>query len=60
MSHMAELVYVTALEVLGDYRLRLTFQGGTVGDVDLSGREWHGVFEPLRDPSYFARVRRRR
>jgi hypothetical protein len=53
---MEELVDVTAVEVIGDYRLRLTFQDGTVGDVDLSRREWHGVFEPLRDPSYFARV----
>lgn len=42
--------------MIGDYRLRLTFQDGTVGDVDFSGREWRGVFEPLRDPSYFARV----
>lgn len=56
MSHMEELVDVTAVEVIGDYRLRLTFQDGSVGDVDFSGREWHGVFEPLRDPSYFARV----
>ena len=50
------LVDVTAVEVIGDYQLRLTFAGGTVGDVDFSGRDWHGVFEPLRDPGYFARV----
>lgn len=56
MSDMEELVDVTAVEVIGDYRLRLTFQDGTVGDVDFSRREWRGVFEPLRDPSYFARV----
>jgi hypothetical protein len=56
MSEMEDLVDVTAVEVIGDYRLRLTFQDGTVGDVDLSGREWRGVFEPLGDPSYFARV----
>jgi hypothetical protein len=37
-------------------RLRLTFEDGTVGDVDFSSRVWRGVFEPLRDPSYFARV----
>jgi Protein of unknown function (DUF2442) len=34
----------------------LTFEEGTVGDVDFSERDWHGVFEPLRDPAYFARV----
>ena len=42
--------------MIGDYRLRLTFQDGTVDDVDFSGYEWRGVFETLRDPSYFARV----
>jgi hypothetical protein len=47
---------VTAVEVIGEYRLRMTFEDGTVGDVDFSGRQWRGVFEPLRDPSYFARV----
>lgn len=47
---------VTAVEVVGDFRLRLTFEDGTVGDVDFRDREWRGVFEPLRDPAYFARV----
>ncbi len=56
MAGMEELVDVSAVEVIGDYRLRLTFEDGTVGDVDFSDREWRGVFEPLRDPSYFARV----
>jgi Protein of unknown function (DUF2442) len=35
---------------------RLTFDDGTVGEVDFAGREWRGVFAPLRDPAYFARV----
>jgi hypothetical protein len=48
---------VTAVEVIGEYRLRLTFDDGTVGDVDFTGREWHGVMvEPLRDPAFFAQV----
>ena len=47
---------ITGVEVIGDYRLRLSFADGTVGDLDFSGREWRGVFEPLRDPAYFARV----
>jgi Protein of unknown function (DUF2442) len=54
---MEQLVDVTAVQVLADHRLRLGFADGTVGDVDFSGREWRGVFEPLRDPAYFARVR---
>lgn len=53
---MEPLVDVTAVEVLEDYRLRLTFADGTVGDADFTGREWHGVFAPLQDPAYFARV----
>jgi len=56
MPGMEELIDVTAVEVIGDHRLRLTFEDGSVGDVDFSDREWRGVFEPLRDPSYFARV----
>ena len=47
---------ITGVEVVGDYRLRLTFQDGTVGEVDFAGREWRGVFEPLRNPTYFAHV----
>jgi hypothetical protein len=53
---MEQLQDVTGVEVIGDHRLRLTFDDGTVGAVDFTGREWRGVFEPLRDPDYFARV----
>jgi hypothetical protein len=56
MNAMKQLVDITAVEVIGPYRLRLTFQDGTVGEVDFSEREWRNVFEPLRDPDYFARV----
>jgi hypothetical protein len=38
------------------HRLRLTYADGTQGDVDLSGRTWCGVFEPLDDPVAFPRV----
>jgi hypothetical protein len=56
MVFMDQLHDVTGVEVSGEYRLRLTFDDGTVGDVDFTGREWRGVFELLRDPGYFARV----
>jgi len=56
MNAMEQLVDITAVEVIGPYRLRLSFQDGTVGEVDFTEREWRGVFEPLRDPDYFARV----
>ncbi len=49
---------VTDVEVLGPYRLRLTFSDGLTGDVDLSYiRDWAGVFAPLHDPEVFAQVR---
>jgi Protein of unknown function (DUF2442) len=56
MVLVEQLVDITAVEVIGDYRLGLTFEDGTVGDVDFARSEWRGVFEPLGDPAYFARV----
>lgn len=53
---MGDLVHVTSVESLGNHRLQLTFEDGTEGDLDLSGWEWRGVFEPLEDPSYFGLV----
>ncbi len=53
---MDPLVDITGVEIVGEYRLRLTFADGTVGEVDFSGRQWRGVFEPLSDPAEFARV----
>ena len=54
---MAPLVDVFAVEVIGEHRLRLSFEDGTVGDVAFEDREWRGVFEPLADPAFFAQVR---
>jgi hypothetical protein len=54
---MTELVHVTAVEVLGDHCLRLTFEDGAEGEVDLSNWNWRGVFDPLADPDYFRQVR---
>ena len=53
---MTYLPAVTGVAVVGDYRLRLLFDDGTVGDVDFTGERWTGVFEPLVDPAFFARV----
>ena len=53
---MEPLVDIVGVTVVAEYRLRLTFEDGTVGEVDFNGREWRGVFEPLRDPGFFARV----
>jgi hypothetical protein len=54
---MTELVHVTAVEVLGDHCLRLTFEDGAEGEVDLSNWNWRGVFDLLADPDYFRQVK---
>lgn len=53
---MQPLVDITGVEVLGGYRIRLTFADGVIGEIEFAGRDWRGVFAPLRDPAYFARV----
>lgn len=38
--------------------VHVRFEDGTTADLDLSYLlEYGGVFEPLRDPAYFARLR---
>ena len=56
MNPMEQLVDITGVKVIGPYRLRLTFEDGTVGEVDFTERERRGVFQPLGDPDYFAKV----
>ena len=52
------LMDVVSVEPRGDYRLWLRFQDGTEGEIDLGPElTFRGVFAPLRDPAYFARVR---
>jgi hypothetical protein len=46
---------VTHAEYVRDYVIRLAFEDGTSGDVDLAGELWGEVFEPLKDPEYFRR-----
>lgn len=56
MNAMLALIHVTGVAVVGDHRMRLTFEDGTQGDIDFSHWAWRGVFEPLRDPAYFREV----
>jgi len=52
------IVDVTGVEVLKGYRLRLEFDDGTAGEVDISELvSFDGVFEPLRDLDLFRKVR---
>ena len=39
------------------YELRITFSNGVVKEVDLAKELYGQVFEPLKDPDLFKRVR---
>ena len=52
------LMDIVAAKALSDYRLHLRFEDGVEGVVDLAPLlSFQGIFEPLRDPAYFAQVR---
>jgi hypothetical protein len=53
---MAPIIHVTDVETIAPHCLRLRFEDGAEGEIDFSSRTWRGVFEPLADPAYFARV----
>jgi hypothetical protein len=49
---------IVAANAIGDYRLHLRFEDGIEGVVDLAtDLSFRGVFEPMRDPAWFAQVR---
>ena len=50
------LIYVTKVEVVGPHSLLLTFNDGLVKRLNLRRLLWGEVFDPLRDPEYFAQV----
>src|ERR1044072_9835655 len=48
MNRMAEippLVHVTGVEVIGDHRLRLSFEDGAIGDIAFGDQRRRGAFE---------------
>jgi Protein of unknown function (DUF2442) len=48
---------LTEAEPLDGYAVHVRFGDGTTADVDLSYLlDYGGVFEPLHDPAYFARL----
>ena len=50
-------VDVIKVKVLKDYNLYLQFDDGSHGDVDISKLvPFKGVFEPLKDKSFFSKV----
>lgn len=46
----------TAVRVLRPYVLEVTFADGLVRQIDIEGELYGEVFEPLRDPTFFALV----
>lgn len=53
---MSQMAHVTQVKPLAGHRLRLWFDDGAEGEVDLSRRRWRGVFAPLEDQRFFERV----
>jgi len=55
---MSTIPSVVSVEQIGPYRLRLRFDDGAEGEVDIQEMvSLEGVFEPLNDPAYFSSVR---
>ena len=52
-----EMAKITKVKVLQDYRLKLTFDNGVCGEVDLSELVGKGVFSLWRDRHFFEQVR---
>jgi hypothetical protein len=50
------ILHILEAEVCGPHSLRLTFSDGTRKRVNLLSLLDGPIFEPLRDPAYFARV----
>jgi len=52
-----ELVDVTKVQVVGNHTLYLTFDDGAEGSIDISEIiPFQGIFEPLKDQSFFQTV----
>jgi Protein of unknown function (DUF2442) len=58
MSTRTRIARIHSVELLGGFVLRLTFDDGTIREIDLEAELWGPVFEPLRDdPQLFRQVR---
>lgn len=56
MKTLKTIPKVTQVEVVPAYGLCLAFNDGVVREVDLTDELWGPMFEPLKDPAYFAQV----
>lgn len=53
---MRSVIRVTEVAPLDGYRLRLAFEDGTRGEIDLIDELWGPAFEPLRERALFEQV----
>jgi hypothetical protein len=56
MKKIPQIPHVISVMVVPPYGLRLSFDDGVERVVDLAGDLWGPMFEPLKDPDYFAKV----
>jgi hypothetical protein len=56
MKKIQRIPRVTSVTVVPPYGLRLVFDDDVERTVDLAGDLWGPMFEPLKDPGYFAQV----
>ncbi len=45
--------HVTQAQYVDDYRVRLSFNDGAQGEIDLSSELYGEIFAPLKDKSFF-------
>jgi hypothetical protein len=50
------LIQVNEVRHVRGYTLRVWFSNGAVRDVDLAEELWGEMFEPLKDPAFFAKA----
>ena len=50
------LLHVVSVEYLDNYQLKLTFNNGIEGTVDLEQELYGEIFEPLKDKNLFQKV----
>jgi hypothetical protein len=53
---MITFLHVTDAEYIDEYRIRISFNNGDEGVIDLEPHLWGPVFEPLRDQKAFRKV----
>ena len=53
---LKEIPVVTEVKVIPPYSLEVRFRDGFCRRIDMTEELWGEVFEPLKDPEYFAKA----